>query len=133
MAESSTALRNCVDLALQTQSHEFAGRFLNLLNEGRRQRDLVTASMALVRQYCEATNRHHPPILALAKGSGLWQGDPLLTRNAASSLEEYEAHRSPFHDELLLSWEKYVAGCVKRSVEFDCYELFNAHFKSVNH
>lgn len=89
-------------------------------------RDDVRAT-GLTASYLAEHRDHQSLIGALSHAAGIYEGDPHVMRDAASSIEEYERNSTGRQERILLYWSKYLSHAQKRTLEQNCYQTYRRY------
>lgn len=85
------------------------------------------ATTGLVATYLSENRDRGRLIATLSHAAGLYEGDPHVMRDAASSIEEYERNSTGRGDRILLYWSKYLSHAQKRTLEQNCYQTYRRY------
>ncbi len=85
----------------------------------------------LVATYLAEQRDHRALITTFSHAAGIYEGDPHVMRDAASSIEEYEHNSTGRQERILLYWGKYLSHAQKRTLDQDCYQTYRRYLVDV--
>ena len=87
-------------------------------------------TMAAVDAYLLATAERGSLIATITFATNKFDSDPHLQRMCMTTFEEYAASRSPQRDQIIRMAAKYASRAIKRALDFEGYNLYQARFGS---